>query len=63
MENRDKTAGAHPAQGLPTASSVPGRRNRGRGKSKIVISGGPLGPQMIVFHSPDGDAHADDPNP
>ncbi len=63
MESRDKTADAHPAQELPTASCVPGRKNRSRGESRIMISGGPFGPQMIVFHSPDGDARADDPNP
>jgi len=63
MENKDRADSAHPAEEIPTASRIPGRRPRDKGGNSIMIGGGPFGPQMIVFHSPDSDPHGDDPNP
>ena len=63
MERKDRPTGARPAEEIPTASHIPGRKPKNGEKINITIGGGPFGPQMIVFHSPDDDPRGEDPNP
>lgn len=61
--NKNGPEQIHPAEEIPTASRIPGRRSRNGERINITIGGGPFGPQMIIFHSPEGDPYQDDPNP